>query len=187
MVQKHSEAFQSHKSGQVDTSMKMPEFRICECNATTTFPQVFGAIPLKKSVQSRWGLPDSKVGEVSLTICPKRNPRTARKTNTDFFSEKQKNFDFRFDSCKLDGGFSMHRKLPWVKKQKHHVSQSERIFIVSLLMPAQQSISQNKSCPKSPGEKLIVVVAPRIFLTGLVPTGRCDYLVGSMKGFFHQK
>ena len=37
--------------------------------------------------------------------------------NTDLFRKNKKNFDFRFDSCKLDGGFSMHRKLPeWKNK-----------------------------------------------------------------------
>ena len=53
----------------------------------------------------------------------------------------------------------------------------------SIAMLVYRSVSYNKNSPKSPGEKLIVFVAPRIFLTGLFPTVSCDYLVGSMKAF----
>lgn len=160
----------------------MPEFRICECNATTTFPQVFGAIPFKKIGQSRWGLPDSKVGEVFLTICPKRNPRTARKTPT-FFRKTKKNFDFRFDSCKLDGGFSMHRKLPWVKKTKTTcVSKWEKIHSITIdACPTEQKSKQKLS--EIARWKVDCCCSSSDFLTGLFPTVRCDYLVGSMKGF----
>lgn len=105
------------KVAKLTLAWKWPNFGDVNANATTTFPQVVGVIPFKKIGQSRWGLPDSKVGEVSLMICPKRNPRTARKTPT-FFGKTKKTLTSDSILAKLDGGVfpCIKNSLEWKNK-----------------------------------------------------------------------
>lgn len=145
-------------------------------------PKFLELYPLKESVQSRWGLPDSKVGEVSLTICPKRNPRTARKTPTFFRKTKKLWLQIRF----LQVGFLWFfhaSKTPLSEKTKTTcVSKWEDFHSVTIdACPTEQKLQQKLS--EIARWKVDCFCSSSDFLTGLVPTVSCDYLVGSMKGF----
>ena len=105
------------KVAKLTLARQWPNFGYVNANATTTFPRGFGAIPLKQIGQSRWGLPDSKVGEVFLTICPKRNPRTARKTPTFFRKTKKTLTSDSILASWIFGGFPcIENSLEWKNK-----------------------------------------------------------------------
>lgn len=173
------------KVAKLTLAWKWPNFGCVNANATTTFPQGFGAIPLKESVQSRWRLPDSKVGEVSLMICPKRNPRTARKTPTFFRKNKKLWLQIRF--LQVGWGVFHASKTPLSEKTKTPcVSKWEDFHSITVdACPTEQKSKQKLS--EIARWKVDCFCSSSDFLSGLVPTVRCDYLVGSMKGFFHQK